>query len=138
MRQTVKFTFLLTLLILLAGCAGPKAVSNVQAVPDRWLTQGWRSAALAPQKAGSTVLAQGLEPLFAKPINLHVVLVIRTGTIAVEADCPQGFGAIQAGKSGTAAFQVSYQGDEVGITVRTLETGGVALMYSGIQWPLWN
>ncbi len=136
MRQTVKFTFLLILLILLAGCAGPKTVSKTYHGPEVWMAQGWRSAALAPQNLGSTVLAQRLEPLLSKPINLHVVLVIRTGTIAVEADCPQGFGANPAGKSGTAAFQVSYQGDGVGITMRTLETGGVALIYSGIQWPL--
>jgi len=136
MRQTVKFTFLLTLLIFLAGCAGPKTASISHAAPERWLTQGWRSAALAPQNVGSTVAVQRLESLLSKPIHVHAVMVTRKGVIAVDADYPQGLGANRAGKHEASAFQVSYQGDGVGITVRTLESGGVALIYSGIQWPL--
>ena len=135
MRTTVKFTFLLMMMLFLAGCTGPKNVSMSPAEPQGWLTQGWRSAALAPQNLGSTVLAQRLESLLAKPIHLHTVVVTPKGVIALDADCPQGFGSNRAGKHEESAFRVSYQGGEVGITVRSLESGGVALLYSGIQWP---
>ncbi len=135
MRQTVKFTFLVTLLLLLAGCAGPKAVSNFYTMSNRWLLQGWRSAALVPQNIGSTAAVQPLEALLSKPIHVHAVAVIRKGTISVDADCPQGLTANRSEQHEASAFQISYQGDGVGITVRTLESGGVVLMYSGIHWP---
>ncbi|GAP17619.1 hypothetical protein LSAC_01494 [Levilinea saccharolytica] len=135
MRKTAKFTFLLMILLLLAGCTGPKNVSMSPAEPQGWLTQGWRSAALAPQNLGSTALAQSLESLLAKPIHLHGVVVTPKGVFAVDADYPQGFRSNRAGKHEKSAFQVSYQGGEVGITLRSLDSGGVALIYSGIQWP---
>jgi len=135
MRKTAKFTFLLMILLLLAGCTGPKNVSMSPAEPQACLTQGSRSAALATHNMGSTALAQSLESLLAKPIHLHGVVVTPKGVFAVDADYPQGFRSNRAGKHEKSAFQVSYQGGEVGITLRSLDSGGVALIYSGIQWP---
>lgn len=85
MKRTAKPTLLLTLLALLAACAGAKPVSVPVASPVYWPTNGWQSDTPESQGMDSSRLAQMLEQVSTNQTNLHSVLIIRNGYVVSEA-----------------------------------------------------
>jgi CubicO group peptidase (beta-lactamase class C family) len=77
---------ILALALLLNGCAVvPKPVSVALPAPDYWPTSDWRSASPESQGMDSVLLAQMLEEITTKQVNIHSVLIVRNGYLVTEA-----------------------------------------------------
>ena len=57
--------------------------SDNQSLPDYWPTKGWKSCTPEEQGLDSAKLAEGLQTIREKKINIHSLLIIRNGQIVV-------------------------------------------------------
>jgi hypothetical protein len=60
------------------------APGETPAIPSYWPTQGWRTSTPAEQGMDAAKLAQMLDSVQQRNLNLHSLLVIRNGTIVSE------------------------------------------------------
>jgi CubicO group peptidase (beta-lactamase class C family) len=59
--------------------------SDNQSLPDYWPTKGWKSCTPEEQGLDSAKLAEGLQTIREKNINIHSLLIIRNGLVVVDA-----------------------------------------------------
>ena len=82
--KVVLFVIMASFVSIYAYQARSRAADN-QSLPDYWPTKGWKSCTPEEQGLDSAKLAEGLQTIREKKINIHSLLIIRNGQIVVDA-----------------------------------------------------
>lgn len=76
------FIVLLALLLLISACS---TKSPALSSPSYWPTQSWRTSTPEEQGFDSAKLAEGLQNIREKDINIHSLMIIRNGDVILDA-----------------------------------------------------